>query len=55
MDLQPLFVDLLSLCTSCWEYELSLEFVPKYVPLDVMVIVIIVANRLSSGLPQNLK
>jgi hypothetical protein len=45
---------LFSLCTSCWEYELSLEFVPKYAPLDVMVIVV-VANYPSSGLPQNLK
>jgi hypothetical protein len=50
-----LFADLLSLRASCWEYELSLESIPKYAPLDVMVIVIIIANRPSSGLPQNLK
>jgi hypothetical protein len=43
------------LCTSYWEYELSLEFVPKYAPLDVMVIVVVVANHPFGGLPQNLK
>jgi hypothetical protein len=46
-----LFIDLFSLCASCWEYELSLEFVPEYAPLDVMVIVPIVVDYPSSGLP----
>jgi hypothetical protein len=31
------------------------ESIPKYIPLDVMGIVVIVANRPSIGLPQNLK
>jgi len=37
------------LCTSYWEYELSLESAPKYTPLDVMAIVVIVANHPSIG------
>jgi hypothetical protein len=53
--LQPLLTDLLSLCASYWEYELSLESTPKYIPLEIMAIVAIVTNGLSIGLPQNLK
>jgi hypothetical protein len=45
-----LFADLFSLCASYWEYELSLESTPKYTPLDVMVIVVVVANRPFIGL-----
>jgi hypothetical protein len=33
---------LFSLCASCSEYELSLESIPKYAPLDVMVSIIVV-------------
>jgi hypothetical protein len=44
------------LCTSYWENELYLEFIPEYAPLDVMVIVVVVvANRPFGGLFQNLK
>jgi hypothetical protein len=50
--LQPLLADLFSLCTFYCEYEFSLESSPKYTPLDVMVIVAIVANHPSIGLPQ---
>jgi hypothetical protein len=53
--LQPLLVDLFFLCVFCWEYELSLEFVPEYAPLDVMVSVAAIANHPSNALPQNLK
>jgi hypothetical protein len=53
--LQPLLVDLFSLCTSCWEYELFLEYILEYAPLDVMVIVAIIANCPYGGLPQNVK
>jgi hypothetical protein len=31
--------------------KLSLEYVPKYAPLDVMVIVVVVANHPFGGLP----
>jgi hypothetical protein len=48
--MQPLLVDLFFLCGSYWEYELSLESIPKCTPLDVMAIVAIVANCLSAGL-----
>jgi hypothetical protein len=34
---------------------LSLEFIPKYAPFDVMVIVIVVVNCPFGGLPPNLK
>jgi hypothetical protein len=50
-----LLTDLFFLCASCWEYELSLELILEYAPLDVMVIVDVVANHPSGGLPQNLK
>jgi hypothetical protein len=46
--------DLFSSCASCWEYEFFLKCVPKYGPLDAMVIVI-VANCPFGGFPQNLK
>jgi hypothetical protein len=32
-------------------YEFFLECAPKYAPFDVMVIVVIIANHLSDGLP----
>jgi hypothetical protein len=53
--LQPLLTDLFSLCASYWEYELSLEFTLECTPLDVMAIVVIVANYPFVGLPHNLK
>jgi hypothetical protein len=34
-----------------WEYELYLEFALEYTPLDVMVIVVVVTNHPSIGLP----
>jgi hypothetical protein len=43
------------LFSSYWEYELSLEFAPECTPLDVMVIVVVVANCSFIGLPHNLK
>jgi len=39
------------LCTSYWEYELSLESAPEYTPPDAMVIDTIVANHPFVGLP----
>jgi hypothetical protein len=51
VDLWSLLVNLFSLCASWWEYELFLEFVPKYAPLDAMVIVVIIANHHSGDLP----
>jgi hypothetical protein len=42
-------------CASYWEYELYLEFALEYTPLDVMVIVVVVANCHSVYLPQNIK
>jgi hypothetical protein len=54
-DLQSLLANLFSLCVSYWEYELFLECASKYAPLYVMVIVAIVVNPPSGGLPQNLK
>jgi hypothetical protein len=53
--LQPLLANLFSLCTSYWEYELSLEFALVYTLLDVMMIIAIVANRHFASLPQNQK
>jgi hypothetical protein len=53
--LWSLLVDLFFLCTSWWEYEFFLEFVPKYVPLDAMVIIDFVANHPFGDHPQNLK
>jgi hypothetical protein len=53
--LQPLLADLLSLCISYWEYELSLESALEYTPLYVMAIVVVVANCPFVGLLQNLK
>jgi len=51
-----LLVDLFFLCAPCWEYELSLESIIEYAPLDVIVIVVVVvANHPCSSLPQNLK
>jgi hypothetical protein len=49
-----LLADLFSSCASYLKYELSLEFAPKYTPLDVMVIVV-VTNCPFVGLPWNLK
>jgi hypothetical protein len=49
--LQPLFVDFFSSCVSYWEYELYLEFALEYTPLDVTVIVVVVTNHPSIGLP----
>jgi len=46
---------LFSSCASCWEYDFFLECAPKYAPLDVMAIVVIVANHPFGGLPLNLK
>jgi hypothetical protein len=43
------------LCTSYWEYELSLKSILEYAPLNVMVIVAIVANHPFGGFSQNLK
>jgi len=45
---------LFSLCASCSGYELFLESIPKYAPLDVMVNIIVV-NCLFGNLPHNLK
>jgi hypothetical protein len=53
--LQPLFVDFFSSCASYWKYELFLEFAPHYTPLDVMVIIVVVANRPFVSLLHNLK
>ncbi len=54
-DLQPLLTYLFILCASYWEYEFCLKSIHEYTPLDVMVIIIIVANHHSISLPQNLK
>jgi hypothetical protein len=53
--LQPLFVDFFSSCASYWEYDFFMEFALEYTLLDVMVIIVVVANCPFASLLQNLK
>jgi hypothetical protein len=39
------------LCASYWEHEFFLECALEYAPFDVMVIVVVVANRPFGGVP----
>jgi len=48
--LQPLLADLFSSCTSYWEYEVSLECALECAPLDVMAVIVVVANHPYVGL-----
>jgi hypothetical protein len=50
-----LLIDLFSLCGSCWECGLFVEFGLEEAPLDVMVLLILVANHPFVFLFQSLK